>query len=175
MLKRHSSASGNPFSSASSTSEGRRTSYKQARLKSWWLRGLLLLVTGVIGWQAWRLLAAGHQLDPYISQISHETVHWSWRKPTCPLEYKRHQWTDIQAGRKRPYLFGGQQEPECTNCEVDKLWSHFCQFKSHVSCFALSCIRPILRCIYVSASQPRSGLQPTAPAPPCLSELECYI
>ena len=75
---------------------------------------------------------AGHQLNPYFSQLSHDTVHWSWRRPTCPLEYKRHQWADIQAGKKRPYLFGGRQEPECTNCEVDALWSHFCQFKSHV-------------------------------------------
>lgn len=126
MLKRHSVAPGTPVS------EQRRSSLKQARIKSWWLRLLLISLTGVVGWQAWRLLVAGHQLNPYFSQLSHETVHWSWRKPTCPLEYTRHQWTDIQAGRKRPYLFGGQQEPECTNCEADALWSHFCQFKSHV-------------------------------------------
>lgn len=131
MLKRHSVAPGTPVSPYSGQ---RRSNPKQARIKSWWLRLLLVCLTGVVGWQAWRLLVAGHQLNPYFSQLSHETVHWSWRKPTCPLEYKRHQWADIQAGRKRPYLFGGQQEPECTNCEVDALWSHFCQFKSHVGC-----------------------------------------
>ena len=134
MLKRHSAASGH---SVNAHSEQRRSNPKQARLKSLWLRLLLVLLTGVVGWQAWRLLAAGHQLNPYFSQLGHETVHWSWRKPTCPLEYKRHQWADILAGRKKPYLFGGQQEPECTNCEVDALWSHFCQFKSHVRPYVL--------------------------------------
>ena len=135
MLKRHSSAPATPLSPSS---QRRRSSSRPARLKSWWLRVLLLILVSVVGWQAWRVLTAGRQLNPYFSQLSHETVHWSWRKPSCPLEYKRHQWVDLEAGKKRPYLFGGQQEPECTNCEVDKLWSHFCQFKSHVGCSAWS-------------------------------------
>lgn len=120
-----------PFSPAN---EIRRQSPKQRRLQSWWVRLFLVLLSGVLGWQIWKLVVTGYQLNPWhFNQLGHETVHWSWRGPTCPLEYKRHQWADIQAGRKRPYLFGGQQEPECINCDVDALWSHFCQFKSHVS------------------------------------------
>ena len=149
MLKRHSVA---PGASVSPFSVQHRSNPKQARIKSWWLRLLLVSLTGVVGWQAWRLLVAGHQLNPYFSQLSHETVHWSWRKPTCPLEYKRHSWAEIQGGRKRPYLFGGRQEPECTNCEVDALWSHFCQFKSHVGCQQPSPIFIPLICILLTTN-----------------------
>jgi len=127
-----------PETPFSPSNEIRRQSPKQRRLQSWWVRLFLVLLSGVLGWQIWKLVVTGHQLNPWhFNQLGHETVHWSWRGPTCPLEYKRHQWVDIQAGRKRPYLFGGQQEPECTNCDVDALWSHFCQFKSHVSYPAL--------------------------------------
>lgn len=32
---------------------------------------------------------------------------------------------------QRPYLFGAQARPACTNCREDKLWAHFCQYRSH--------------------------------------------
>ena len=36
----------------------------------------------------------------------------------------------MQHSSLKPYLLGQQQLPTCSNCKVDKLWSHFCQFKS---------------------------------------------
>lgn len=48
----------------------------------------------------------------------------------CPLQYDRISWGDIEDGA-RPYLYGGKQRPNCTNCEKDVLWSHFCKFESH--------------------------------------------
>jgi hypothetical protein len=44
----------------------------------------------------------------------------------CRISYE-----EIQDGSAKPYLLGELQRPHCTNCAVDKLWSHFCQFKSH--------------------------------------------
>ena len=132
MLKRLSAAPPTP------RSERRRQPSKQARLQSWWLRLFIVLFSVIVAWQIVVLLT-GHQLSPwYLTQPGHQTVHWSWLRPSCPLEYKRQKWADIQAGNKRPYLFGGQQEPKCSNCDVDALWSHFCQFKSHVR----SCCQP---------------------------------
>jgi hypothetical protein len=37
----------------------------------------------------------------------------------------------MQHSTLKPYLLGQQQLPQCSNCRVDTLWSHFCQYKSH--------------------------------------------
>lgn len=128
MFRRSVAASNHPLSP-------RRTpAPHRSRLRSWWLRLFAALLLCVISWQLWKVLMTGHRLHPwFFNQAGQETVHWSWLGPKCPLEYKRHQWSDIQAHKKRPYLLGGQQEPECTNCATDALWSNFCQFRSHVS------------------------------------------
>ena len=128
-----------PYKKATGTlasSEQRRQAPKQARLQR--LKLFLVLLSAVVGWRFLHFfIANGQHSSWYYKQLHQESVHWSWRDPTCPLEYKRHKWTDIQAGKKKPYLFGGQQEPECTNCDRDALWSHFCQFRSYVSSFII--------------------------------------
>ena len=131
MLKRSAAASETPLSPVS---DRRRQSCKQARLRNLSLKSFLLLLAVAVGWRIFKLFSSEHQLSPWrYHQLGQEAIHWSWQTPTCPLEYKRHQWKDIQAGKKKPYLFGGQQEPKCRNCHVDALWSHFCQFRSFVS------------------------------------------
>ncbi|KAA6429624.1 MAG: hypothetical protein FRX49_00058 [Trebouxia sp. A1-2] len=118
MLKRQSVTPETPFSPAN---EIRRQSPKQRRLQSWWVRLFLVLLSGVLGWQIWKLVVTGYQLNPWhFNQLGHETVHWSWRGPTCPLEYKRHQWADIQAGRKRPYLFGEWEQKKVMKQLVER-------------------------------------------------------
>ena len=58
----------------------------------------------------------------------------AWFNTTCPLRFDRIAPADIVAARNlsvKPYLFGADQQPECTNCRRDTLWAHFCRFKSH--------------------------------------------
>ena len=127
MFKRTKSAS------ADLLSPRRRPPADRVRLGSWWLRLFAVLLFCVVSWQICKVVITGRQLHPwFFNQAGQETVHWSWLGPKCPLEYKRHEWSDIRAHKKRPYLLGGQQEPECTNCATDALWSNFCQFRSHV-------------------------------------------
>lgn len=54
----------------------------------------------------------------------------------CPVTYERMTVQEIRASLwkpqwQRPYLFGAQARPACTNCREDKLWAHFCQYRSH--------------------------------------------
>lgn len=45
----------------------------------------------------------------------------------CPLPYTRHTVAQIQQGQ-RPYMFGGNRQPECRHCGSNKTWSNFCRF-----------------------------------------------
>ncbi|KAL4444037.1 hypothetical protein ABPG75_011774 [Micractinium tetrahymenae] len=54
----------------------------------------------------------------------------------CPAAYERMTVDEIRAALwkpswQRPYLFGAQARPACTNCKRDALWAHFCQYRSH--------------------------------------------
>ena len=51
----------------------------------------------------------------------------------CPLPYLRLSLEDIRAGQ-RPYLLGGVQQPNCTNCHRTDGWGQSCQFKRGPVC-----------------------------------------
>ncbi|KAK9832530.1 hypothetical protein WJX81_006130 [Elliptochloris bilobata] len=60
---------------------------------------------------------------------SHLASTPAWFNDTCPLRFDRIPYEDLQNG-SRPYLFGGVQRPQCTNCHIDTLWANFCQYKN---------------------------------------------
>ena len=39
-------------------------------------------------------------------------------RAACPLAYQRPTLEELRSGDVRPYLFGGQQRPNCTQCAV---------------------------------------------------------
>ncbi|KAI3432231.1 hypothetical protein D9Q98_003793 [Chlorella vulgaris] len=50
----------------------------------------------------------------------------------CPLTYRR--LSEVRGGSPKPYLLGGPQQPECTNCKRSGQWEDICQFKSGDLC-----------------------------------------
>lgn len=73
------------------------------------------------------MVANGHRWQ----RPHHLRTHVPDNHVPCPYPYRRHSMYELASGDRKPYLFGGAREPECRNCEVDNLWSHFCQYKSH--------------------------------------------
>ena len=148
MFKRSAASAPDLLSPRKRTATSDRT-----RVRKSWLRLFAACLLIVVTWQISKLLLTGRQLHPwFFNQAGQETVHWSWRDPKCPLEYRRHDWSDIKMLKKKPYLFGGQQEPICKNCEVDALWSNFCRFRSHVS-FSLQSLRHFVSAMSAASCQ----------------------
>ncbi|KAK9821033.1 hypothetical protein WJX74_003942 [Apatococcus lobatus] len=49
----------------------------------------------------------------------------------CPRSYQRIRYEDIKAEVKKPYLLGGEQEPNCTTCKLDNNWVRFSRYESN--------------------------------------------
>ena len=45
----------------------------------------------------------------------------------CPFPYSRHTVKQVEHGQ-RPYIFGGDRQPQCWHCGSNKTWSNFCRF-----------------------------------------------
>ncbi|KAL4856502.1 Presequence protease 1 [Chlorella vulgaris] len=52
----------------------------------------------------------------------------------CPLTYRRLSVSEVRGGSPKPYLLGGPQQPQCTNCKRSGQWADICQFKSGDLC-----------------------------------------
>ena len=45
----------------------------------------------------------------------------------CPHTFERMSLEQIEAGQAKPYILGGDQLPDCTNCKRDEERTHFCR------------------------------------------------
>ena len=76
------------------------------------------------------------QLTAWGTQHSHSSSSSSSSSAVgeCPLTYRRLSVSEVRGGSPKPYLLGGPQQPQCTNCKRSGQWADICQFKSGDLC-----------------------------------------
>ncbi len=60
-------------------------------------------------------------------QSSHSHYQLSIPGGQCPHTFHRIEFDQIKSGHVKPYILGGDQLPECTNCKRDEERTHFCR------------------------------------------------
>ncbi len=103
-------------------------------------------------------------------EASHLASVPAWFNETCPLRYDRIPFDELRNG-SRPYLFGGTQRPECTNCHIDTLWANFCQFKNSGPVCSDWDINGLAREFVRRCARPRRPAQPPGPRCPASAQL----
>ena len=65
-------------------------------------------------------------------QSSHSHYQLSVPGGECPNTFQRIEFDNIKSGHAKPYVLGGDQLPECTNCKRDEERTHFCRQESFI-------------------------------------------
>ena len=77
------------------------------------------------------------EVDESPQQESEQKLQWAQQNSApyqlsipggqCPHTFHRLEFDQIKQGHAKPYILGGDQQPECTNCKRDEERTHFCR------------------------------------------------
>ncbi|KAK9833226.1 hypothetical protein WJX74_010892 [Apatococcus lobatus] len=78
------------------------------------------------------------EVDESPEQQSEQKLQWAQQRNApyqlsipggqCPHTFHRLEFDQVKQGHAKPYILGGDQQPECTNCKRDEERTHFCRF-----------------------------------------------